>query len=284
MTSIKKKDKNPPFRAVLLPLGTDAANRNRYQKFTSHILNFYIYSNRGEEQLRSQILLDAGCKRSSNLDFVNPEKLDAIFLSHSHFDHTRFIGLLIRHLKKTGRVRELPLVCRPNAWRRVKWIIKAFNFSIPEFLQYIPVNLQIFAPCLNSRTKESQTDFSQTVDLTNLPLGKELEVKSKAAPAKHSKNSVAYRFWVFSNRKDNRKTKSLCLDLVFTPDTSFQSTHLVSFAKNATHWMLDCTRQPDFIENTYQKYLKGKRGVGFPAIVLPIIPENYAKTRKWCIL
>ncbi len=244
------KKSNKPFSATLLPLGTRAGLLTVPKaRNTTYLLK--IVKNSEEYQ----ILFDVGSKRVLQNDYVDVKKLKAVFLSHAHLDHTIYLGLFIRRLKKEKRKEPLPIYCHENGWKYLKWWIRFFCFGIPDFVKHIPLKLEIEDPHLKSYEKECKTDLSQIKELDSLGLEDGLEIEIKVAPALHSVSSVVYRFNFFSQSMPN-----YFLDFMFSPDTSYSSEHLIPFAKNAKYWLLDTSFAKEIIDERYEWFQNHKRG------------------------
>jgi ribonuclease BN (tRNA processing enzyme) len=199
-----------------------------------------------------QILLDVGSKYSADPRYVDPERLTAVFLSHIHLDHTAFIGQLLRMLKKVKRTIPLPIYCQAHTWSQIKILIWLACGRIPSFVRWVPVGLKMEDPYLKSHSKICHTDFTQIRTLEPLQFSDALKMGISAAPAKHSSDSVAFRFKIQDSTHQ--------LDFLFTPDTSYTSTHLVPFAKKADYWLLDAGYPKEEIERRFAKFERNERG------------------------
>ena len=237
------------FEAVLLPLGTDAANRNKYQEFSGYLLKLQNGKN------YSSILLDCGNKYCASLDIVNPENLELIILSHHHLDHTLYLGLLVKRLRKWGRKKPLSIVCHDYTWKKIKWLILLLNFGIPSFIKHISIPIPMSKPYLRTRKKKATTNYSRVFNLNYQFSAENFVMKIKASPAIHTRGTLAYRLKIYVNSNSNR-----FLDLVYCPDTSFSSDHLIEFAKNTSYWLLDSTFRREYIDHEYTKFKENKRG------------------------
>jgi ribonuclease BN (tRNA processing enzyme) len=249
------------FTATLLPLGTNAGVLTApHQQPLSYLLELKVTSNterKGNEKY--QILLDVGSKYAADPRYVNPENLEAIFLSHAHLDHTRYLGSVVKLLKKHKRNRPLYVYCQAHAWNQLKWLIKLKCGSIPNFIQYEPTSLVMDDPFLKSHTKHTTTDFSQIKQLPDLELGNRFKISIVVAPAKHSKNSVAYRFKI-AQIHDAKQSDDEQLDFIFCPDTSYSSEHLIPFAQDTTFWLLDAGFTKEEIDRRYEMFQKNEKG------------------------
>ncbi|MBD3354163.1 MAG: MBL fold metallo-hydrolase [Candidatus Lokiarchaeota archaeon] len=238
-----KKD----FSAIMLPLGTRAGVIPvKHAEATAFLLKII------EEDSEYQILFDAGSKRILNKEFINPAKIIAVFLSHAHLDHTMYLGRFLRFLRRSGRKKPLYIYCHNNGWKSLKWWIRLFCCRIPEFVYHIPIDLEIYNPYLKTHKKDCKTDLTQISKLKALKIGKHLIMNIRAAPALHCVSSVAYRINIRGDREH--------LDFVFSPDTSYNSMHLIPFAKNAMYWLLDSAFAKEIIDERYDRFLEHKRG------------------------
>lgn len=259
------------FQAELLPLGTRCGLINDpHQEPVAYLLKFRVNAGpargTGEEErsgegndgvVERHVLLDAGSNRVADPRYVDASKLDAVLLSHGHLDHTIHLGHLIRALRRQKRTRPLPVVCQSNSWRGMRWLIRLFNWGrVPRFVRHVPVNLTMDRAYLKSHERASATDYTQVSSLPPLALGSELELHLQVAPAMHSKSSVAYRMTVVPRTG----TQARCLDLVFSPDTSYASTHLVPFVRGAKYWLLDSGFWKEEIDRRYEMFQAHEKG------------------------
>jgi ribonuclease BN (tRNA processing enzyme) len=244
------------FSMQLLPLGTCAANRTSYQDYSGYLLKF------GDATTQYQILLDCGSKRVLDFDQVDPKRLKVIILSHSHLDHTHYIGKLIQKLVSYGRVALLTIIAHPNTIKVVNKIIKLWNQrKIPEFVRFTPIKLTIHDPYLRNPKKKCQTDLTQVANLDpiSFDLGNNHAIKMQisATPALHTTSSIATKLeFDFTDPQQQEQWKKV--NLVYSPDTSFKSDYLVEFAQNADYWLLDTTYHRAILDKAYEKYLKKK--------------------------
>jgi ribonuclease BN (tRNA processing enzyme) len=248
------------FNAEILPLGTRAGILDApHQKATCYLLKLKnLYPNDKTESIEHQILFDVGTQRVKSSQYIDYKNLDLLFLSHGHLDHTLHLGSLLRMLKRKKRIRPLFVFCHENAWRPLKWWIRLWCGTIPKFVKLISLGLTIDNPYLKTHEKKSSTDYSQITHLEPIRLDDDFLVKISVAPAMHSNSSVAYRLKISSLDKKSDSNKEL--DLIFSPDTSYQSNYLVPFAKDAQYWLLDSGFQKDVIDEYYEMYLKHEKG------------------------
>lgn len=248
------------IHATLLPLGTNAGVlTGPNQQPLSYVLEIRQLSTLNSENgQKIQILFDVGSKFAVDPKYVQNDALVAVFLSHDHLDHTRYLGPLIKRLKKQQRTRPLFVYCQENAWGFIRWLIRISCGHIPSFVQFIPTNVMLDDPRLKSHTKTSRTDYRQISHLAPLIIQKTLHISIDVAPAKHSKSAVAYRLKLATLVNENIGTTQL--DLVFSPDTSYQSDHLIPFAQNTTYWLLDAGYTKEEIDLRFEKFQKRQRG------------------------
>ena len=209
-----------------------------------------------EEDAEHHVVFDTGSRRLLNQKYVHYDKLRAIFLSHAHLDHTVYLGLFLRKIRKSSRKEPLYIVCHENGWKSLKWWIRLFNFRVPKFVRHVSPGLIIKKTHLKDPDKECQTDLSQIATLEPITLSENLVINTQVAPALHSVSSVVYRLNI-SHRNDESAPH---LDFMFSPDTSYTSTHLVSFAKNAAYWLLDAAFSKEEIDKRYRWFEEGKKG------------------------
>lgn len=93
-----------------------------------HGLSFYVEAKK--EQLKLRLIMDVGpdhqvlCHNMKQLKLDN-EEIDAVVLSHCHFDHTTGVASLLRKLNKTG----IPVIGHSDLFRP--------HFCTAPFLQFI---------------------------------------------------------------------------------------------------------------------------------------------------
>ncbi|MHA1822206.1 MAG: MBL fold metallo-hydrolase [Promethearchaeota archaeon] len=104
-----------------------------------------------------------------------------------------------------------------------------------------------------------------------------LDIKIMTARAIHTKDSLAYRIRFYARHiilgddkgRHPKKEKALneeldlskkekVLDIVYSPDTKFDSFHLADFAENTDYWLLDSTYNDGFIDSWRQYFNLGK--------------------------
>ncbi|MHA1683047.1 MAG: MBL fold metallo-hydrolase [Promethearchaeota archaeon] len=208
-----------PVSICLLPLGTCAGNSTPFQYKSSYLLRL---RNSGKT---SDLLLDAGSSRVTSKEFINPLSLDAIFISHSHLDHSLYIGKLVKFLKEEKRTRALYIYSNKMTWRTIKWLILVANgFRIPDFVKHVSFGL----PARKSALTRLDARGKKIV----MKLSNDVEVSIESAYAKHKRDTVSLK--ITCKGDDD-------FQLVYAPDTSCASKHLVAFARNASFWMLDST-------------------------------------------
>lgn len=207
-------------KVVLLPLGTCAANKTHFQEQSSYLLE--ILTN----EKRYQILFDAGSSRVNNDKFVNPKFLRAIFLSHWHIDHTRYLGPLLKKLVKYLNNLDVTIFVNPWTWRAVTLRMLIRNGFIT------PRNIKLHH--IHSRTYRKQVKFK---------LDEDFKIIITADRAVHSPDCIAYKVKIYSANDDKKLTS-----FVYTPDTKFDSYDLSEFAYNADYWLLDTTFHTEFVQ------------------------------------
>lgn len=247
---------NQTFNLQLIPLGTCAANRTEHQDYSSYLLEV------GDAMTQYQVLLDCGSKRVLNFDYIDPKKLKVVIFSHSHLDHTHYVGKFVHNLVLAGRNTPLSIIAHPDTIEVVKKLIKLFNKrKIPEFITFIPIHLFIMDPCLKKPKKKCQTDFTQVASidpvLFNLNNNRNIQMDLSATPAWHTTSSIATKL-IFKLNDPKQQTQAHTVNLVYSPDTSFKSDYLVSFARDADYWLLDTTYHRPILDKAYAKYLQKK--------------------------
>ena len=250
------------YSSELFPLGTNAANKSPFQTYSGYLVNILQ-----DADLFKQVLLDVGNLRCVDFEYIHPKKLTAVFISHTHFDHTRYLGKLINKLAKLGRKEPLILYMHKNALKKMKVLIIFSNRrKIPEFVQFELIKFNLDKPYLKYKQlkKKCKTNYETIVSMKDLSIAPTLKMKIFVAPAKHSDSSVAYRIKIIEDDGQEiiniqPNTGRPLMDLVYTPDTSFQSNYLCKFAENTQFWLLDTTFSTEFIDMDYQKYKEGKR-------------------------
>jgi 7,8-dihydropterin-6-yl-methyl-4-(beta-D-ribofuranosyl)aminobenzene 5'-phosphate synthase len=113
-TDVAKRAPIRPTEGPFEPAPLMASGRAAETLRAEHGLSVLITTHRGDR--RSRVLLDAGMTvdgLAHNMEVlrVDPETIEAVVLSHGHFDHTAGLSGLVA-LGKRG----LPLVVHPNAW------------------------------------------------------------------------------------------------------------------------------------------------------------------------
>jgi len=115
-------------------LGTSSAHGTGIQRFCCYLLQI----NEGTRQ--RQILLDAGSSRVVDPNWVDLDRVDAIFITHLHGDHTFFLGELIKRMQMRNRTKIFTIVAHRFAipWLRIG--IRVWNqMQIPGFIRFYPV-------------------------------------------------------------------------------------------------------------------------------------------------
>jgi ribonuclease BN (tRNA processing enzyme) len=226
----------------ILPLGTCAANRNPYQLFSSYLLEIIT------DVQKIQILMDLGNKRAADLKYINPDQLKVIFISHQHLDHSLYIGKLIRKLSKLKRKEPLKIIANSITCKVIEKLIKLKNwFKIPSFVELIP-----------SEFKENHRELEKYQDQENINQVNSLEplifqmkndiqfkLSIKITHTIHIKDSVAFRLGL--EMVDSTSTVLKKNELVYSPDTKYDSDNLIPFAKDVDYWLLDTTFHKDYI-------------------------------------
>lgn len=203
----------------LLPLGTCAANLNKYQMYSAYLLNFYEHSeNNIERKLLYQILLDVGNKRVYDSKWLDNEKLMAIFISHTHIDHTHSLGKLCAYLNKKKRTIPLTIYYPKHAEIKIKSLIRLSNFlKEPHFINFHPIE----------------------TNLANEIIFEKIIVNSISTI--HTCPTISYKFEVPTIKKK--------ISCIYTPDTRYDAYNLIEFAQDADYWLLDTTFDDDFYDN-----------------------------------
>ncbi|MFX0101212.1 MAG: MBL fold metallo-hydrolase [Candidatus Hodarchaeota archaeon] len=233
------------LKITLLPLGTCAGNTTVYQKHSAHLLEIQ------DNHKRVAILLDAGNKRVKSNRLYDIDDLELILISHDHLDHCLYIGALVQKLNFRGRRRKLKIISHVQAIKRIRVLIKIWNLGrIPRFVEFMSVDLP---PRMDA-----------TFDVPPINLGNggldEIQIEIATIMARHTPSTIAYRLKI----KHAAIQENALLDLVFSPDTSFKSDHLVQFAQHAGFWLLDTTFATWEIQKQIKEYTEGKRGARFP--------------------
>ena len=206
-----------PESIHLLPLGTCSANRTKYQKYCSFLLEIKAK----ESESPFEFLLDCGSIKC--LTEIDPYRLKAIFITHIHLDHTKFLPKLIRTLEHNGRKEPLQVFVHKNAIKMISLMIKFPFFKIPSFLSIQPI--------------EPNTTFTA------------YGISISSVEANHPGHALALKF-SFSKENNNQSKDSI--EICFCPDTSAFSTHLIPFFKDADYVLMDTT----FNDKGLEKYIK----------------------------
>lgn len=218
----------------LFPLGTCSANNNLDQKYSAYLLNFFqLDPVSNSRTLENQVLLDAGNDRIFDDRWVNPDQLSAIFITHSHLDHTYSLGKLCAFLKKKKRTQPFHIYYPITSETKIRFKIRFFNqMKIPKFIVFHPIdmNLQEF--------QVNQFIYVQSI------------------PAIHSIPTLSYKFKITTSKS--------IINCVYTPDTLYNSPQLMDHARNADYWLLDTTFNDFFIENLVQKIRQKKHWFYYP--------------------
>jgi ribonuclease BN (tRNA processing enzyme) len=213
----------------MLTLGSCAANPNPLQKYCSYLLE--IKKENNEITTTKQILFDVGS--SHTISHVDYQNLAAIFISHTHLDHIKYLGKLLRKIKGTKRKEPLLLYINAKSKELIKRLIRVNCIGIPKFLQIIEV-----IPKEKNELKDLSKILQQLFDI-------EIELKSEYAD--HPANALAYRLdFVSIVDKTNR------FDFVFCPDTAYKE-ELIPFMKNVDYCMFDTTFDDEGLEYFIQK-------------------------------
>ncbi|MHA1339144.1 MAG: MBL fold metallo-hydrolase [Promethearchaeota archaeon] len=285
----------------LIPLGTCSANKNPFQKYSSYLIEGLF-----NKKTFFQIILDVGNNRAIYLDdnnynyplednnmryrgIIKPDLLKAIFISHSHLDHSRYLyELLINlknyYLKKSSRMPnkinltpatpKIKIILHKNAfklYKRWKKLENLLHFKKINFTEVENANIfEFIYPDLPLRPKK-QINFGFNnfisldplyIELENCPdkskimqinsedpkNSKKLKIEISVANAIHNPNTLAYRLNFIYTSTIQSKNMNPLFSIVYSPDTRFDSTNLVEFAKNADYWLLDTTFSNNFIE------------------------------------
>lgn len=108
---------SPATKLGTLPVATLVGGKGPDQPIAEHGLSLLLTVTRGERS--HTLLFDTGVSPDgmvANMDRlgVDPRDIEAIVLSHGHFDHTTGLDGLIRRL---GRI-QLPVLLHPDFWNR----------------------------------------------------------------------------------------------------------------------------------------------------------------------
>ncbi len=132
-----------------------------------------------------------------------------VYITHSHPDHTAFIGALVRRMRRLGRTDPLTIFCPTNTVQHLHQFIRLFNHNkIPSFVQIRP--FKPAAPCTIDYLSSSKTEV-------------------KAAAACHTTLTAGYAFCQGDTR------------IIISPDTGPRCPTLLTLAQGATAWFHDCT-------------------------------------------
>lgn len=239
---------------TLIPLGWGDATKNKYQHYSCYLLHY-----QKDTHVR-QMLLDVGSSLVLANPFIQWDNLTHILLSHHHIDHTAYLGKVIQYLMKLGRIHPLTIICHVKAWNWVEKYIKIWNHGqIPKFLQFQLVDLMINPSTERHYSYRPLKDFSTIKQFEPLEWIHNksfiLRLRFNFAPARHIESCMATRlnFEFVDCTKENSRMQ---LDLVYSPDTSWESYHLTSFAQYANYWLLDTTFDKKTLDKKHRFYQK----------------------------
>ncbi len=168
-----------------------------------------------------QILLD--CGSSKILTECDPRKVKAIFITHTHLDHIKYLPKFIRSLKASKRTEVLYIFLHSEALSVISSFVHFPFLQIPSFVKFMPLNPG-----------------------ASFMFG---EIKIDAVAANHPAHSLAYKFTFQTKQaKEGKNTMEIC----FCPDTSAYSDELIPFFKDADYGLIDTT----FDDIGLQKYFK----------------------------